>query len=295
MHYRVKSTRNRRHYRVKRSRNKNRKRTRTVNRNRYRILRGGTVTAEEIKATQTAVTNIFRGFQVDSQEKVARRNTDHTTPMTRCLVSIIEKDNTMCLMLRLFMDPENIFTPGSKLIVIDSLDRCGVVGDERTGTVLLQKVNELALSLPEYKYIKLTDASTVERKTAALDIDIALELCDISVTVSLAHLKILTKGLSWYNSHGYFSENHESDHAHNSLFIASKISDTKVGSEPGFPPPVNSDETVQGYVSRLMESIGPAGTKCDENQIHNAEILKKVVDLLSPSLQYNNKLTKPVN
>jgi hypothetical protein len=182
-------------------------------------------------------------------------------------------------MLRLFMDTENIFTPGNKLIVIDSLDRCGVVGDERTGNVLLQKVNELALSLPEYKYIKLTDVSTVK-------------LCD-SVTVSLAHLKILTKGLSWYNSHGYFSETHERDHAHNSLFIGSKIS-TKVGSESGFPPPVDSNETVQGYVSRLMETIGPAGKKCDENQIHNAEILKKVVDLLSPSLNYVNKLIKAV-
>ena len=181
------------------------------------------------------------------------------------------------------MDPDNGFIPGSKLIVIDSLDRCGVVGDERTGTVLLQKVNELALSLPEYKYIKLTDASTVK-------------LCDTeSISVSLAHFKILTKGLSWYNSHGYFSETHESDHAHNSAFIASKISDNKVGaSESGFPAPVDSDETVQGYVSRLMESIGPAGTKCDENQKQNAEILKKVVDLLSLSLQYNNKLMKPV-
>ena len=283
MHYRVKSTRKRRHYRVKRSRNKNRKRTRTVNRNRYRILRGGTVTDEEVEATNTAVTNIFRGFQVDSKEKVARRNTDQTTPESKYLHSTISKDGTTCLFLRVYMDPDNGFIPGSKLIVIDSLDRCGVVGDERTGTVLLQKVNELALSLPEYKYIKLTDASTVK-------------LCDTeSISVSLAHLKILTKGLSWYNSHGYFSETHESDHAHNSAFIASKISDTKVGaSESGFPAPVDSDETVQGYVSRLMESIGPAGTKCDENQKQNAEILKKVVDLLSLSLQYNNKLMKPV-
>jgi hypothetical protein len=275
MHYRVKSTRKRRHYRVKRTRNRNRKRnrnrTRTVNR--YRILTGGAVTDEEIKATKKAVNKIFEGFEVKSKERNARRNKDPNTPGSKCLESIIEKNETTCIVFRVYMDPENIFIPGSKLIVIDSLGRCGVVGDERTGTVLLQKVNELALSLPEYKYIKLTDASTVE-------------LCD-SVTVSLAHLKILTKGLSWYNSHGYFSENHESDHAHNSLFIASKISDTKVGSEPGFPPPVDSDETVQGYVSRLMESIGPAGTKCDEKQEQNAKILKKVVDLLSPSLKYN--------
>ena len=101
--------------------------------------------------------------------------------------------------------------------------------------------------------------------------------------------------MSWYNSHGYFSKTHQSDHAHNSAFIASKISDTKVGaSESGFPAPVDSDETVQGYISRLMESIGPAGTKCDENQTHNAEVMKKVVELLSPSLLYNNKLIKPV-
>ena len=66
MHYRVKSTRKRMHYRVKRTRNKNRNRTRTVNR--YRILRGGAVTAEEINATKAAVNKIFRGFEVKSKD-----------------------------------------------------------------------------------------------------------------------------------------------------------------------------------------------------------------------------------
>jgi hypothetical protein len=121
MRYIVKSTRKRRHYRVNRTRNRKRNRNRNGNRtrtvNRYRILRGGTVTDEEVEATKTAVNNIFRGFQVASETNGARRNTS-STHMTRCLVSVIEKNNTMCLMLRLFMDPENIFTPCNKLIVI---------------------------------------------------------------------------------------------------------------------------------------------------------------------------------
>ena len=289
MRYRVKSTRKRRHYIVKRTRTRtrnikrNRNRTRTVNR--YRILRGGAVTDEEVEvtATDTAVKKIFSDFKVVSRLKFGQRNNESRELTSKYLYSTIntnDTNDTMCLIFRVYMDPENIFTPGFKLIVIDSLDRCGV-GDEGTGTVLLQKVNELALSLPEYKYIKLTDASIVK-------------LCDTeSISVSLAHLKILTKGLSWYNSHGYYSKTHESDHKHNSEFITTKISDTAVGaSESGVPPPVDSNETVHGYVSRLMESVGPAGKTCDVTQRQNAEILKNVVDLLSPSLKYDHKLLK---
>ena len=276
MHYRVKSTKKQRRYRIKRTRNINRNRTISVNRN--RILRGGHVTDQEVEATIRAVDNIFNAFQVESETFRVQRPKG-TTP-TKCLLSTIKDGNT-CLIFRVYMDPDNKITPGNKVIVIDSLDRCGV-GDEGTGTALLQKVNELALSLPEYKYIRLTDVSTVN-------------LCDTkSISVRLAHLKILTKGMSWYNSHGYFSKKHESDYAHNSEFIASKISAIIGHSESGFPPPVRSDETVQGYVSRLMESVGPVGTKCDENQTRNAEILKKVVDLLSPSLQYDHRLIKTV-
>ena len=151
MHYRVKSTRKRRRYIIKRTRNRNINRTRTVNR--YRILRGGTVTEEEVKATKTAVNNIFSSdFQVESEMP---------TPQSNFLFSTISKDGTTCLLLRVYMDPDNGFIPGNKLIAIDSLDRCRV-GDEMTGTVLLQKVNELALSLPEYNYIRLTDVSTVK-------------------------------------------------------------------------------------------------------------------------------------
>jgi len=134
-----------------------------------------------------------------------------------------------------------------KIIRIDSLDRCDV-GDEGKGTAMLSKLNDLALSLPEYNYIKLRDISTIN-------------LCD-TVTVSLPHLKILTKGMSWYNSHGYFSTHKDEELRHNNSFIRSQISETpnlrdilKVGDSESVFPNVNTGETVQDYVSRLLEKI----------------------------------------
>lgn len=144
-----------------------------------------------------------------------------------------------CLILRVNMI--------DKIIRIDSLDRCDV-GDEGKGTAMLSKVNDLALSLPEYNSIKLIDVSHIN-------------LCD-TVTVSLPHLKILTKGMSWYNSHGYFSTHKDEELRRNNSFIRSQISETpnlrdilKVGDSESVFPNVNTGETVQDYVSRLLEKI----------------------------------------
>jgi hypothetical protein len=145
-----------------------------------------------------------------------------------------------------------------KIIRIDSLDRCDV-GDEGKGTAMLSKLNDLALSLPEYNYIKLRDISTIN-------------LCD-TVTVSLPHLKILTKGMSWYNSHGYFSTNKDEELRHNNSFIRSQISETpnlrdilKVGDSESVFPNVNTGETVQDYVSRLLEKIPVKLTHSKKNE-----------------------------
>jgi hypothetical protein len=193
-----------------------------------------------------------------------------------------DKDNT-CLILRI-----NIST---KIIRIDSLDRCNV-GDEGKGNAMIRKVNDLALSLPEYNSIKLLDVSYIT-------------LCE-TITVKLAHLKILTKGISWYNSHGYFSENHEVEVIHNNSFITSKIHKIpalrdilKVDDSESVFPKVKPTDTVQVYVSRMLKSIESANssseaTKCGKVQKRNADNLKNVVDLLSPLLMYDTKLTKTV-
>jgi hypothetical protein len=88
-------------------------------------------------------------------------------------------------------------------IFIQNLDKCGIT----RGTELLQSFDKLAEEMPNIKHIDLEDESIIE-------------ICDELIYLYL--IKILTKGQSWYNSHGYFSENHESDKRHNERFINMK-------------------------------------------------------------------------
>lgn len=207
-----------------------------------------------------------------------------TSTMWDVIISSKKDKDVSCLMLKI-----NI---RDKLIRIINLDRCDV-GDEGKGNAMMRKVNDLALSLPEYKYIKLTDVSYIT-------------LCE-TIAVKLAHLKILTKGMSWYNSHGYFSENHEAEVRHNNSFITSKIHKMpalrdilQVDDGESVFPKVKPTDSIQVYVSRMLKSIESAAssskesTKCSKAQKKKAENLKTIVDLLSPLLIYENKLSKTV-
>ena len=202
-----------------------------------------------------------------------------TSTMWDVIISSKKDTDVSCLMLKI-----NI---RDKLLRIINLDRCDV-GDEGKGTAMMRKINDLALSLPEYNSIKLTDVSYIT-------------LCD-TITVKLAHLKILTKGMSWYNSHGYFSENHENEVKHNNSVITSKIHKIpalrdilKVDDSESVFPKVKPTDTIQVYVSRMLKSIESSeATKCGKVQNKKANNLKNVVDLLSPLLIYDTKLTKMV-
>jgi len=89
-----------------------------------------------------------------------------------------------------------IFCIYSNSIYIDRLYKCGIT----KGTELLQMFDELAKQMPNIKYINLRDGSSIE-------------ICENPIILYI--IKILTTGQSWYNSKGYFSENHESDKSHN--------------------------------------------------------------------------------
>jgi hypothetical protein len=105
------------------------------------------------------------------------------------------KDNSYCL--RLWVDLEE------GTLEVASLEKCNA-GDAGKGNALLHRVNKLASSIPEIHSIKLDDASEIT-------------LCDVMIHFSI--LRILTTGISWYNSHGYFSENHEANFKHNQSII----------------------------------------------------------------------------
>jgi len=230
-----------------------------------------------VMAEEIIETNIRRIFD----ESIFHIEFIKTSTMWDVIISSKKDTTVSCLMLKV-----NI---RDKLFRIISLDRCDV-GDEGKGNAMMRKVNELALSLPEYKSIKLNDVSYIT-------------LCD-TITVKLAHLKILTKGMSWYNTHGYLSENHADEMRHNNTLITSKIHNIpalrdilKIDDEVF--PKVKPTDTIQVYVSRMLKSIESAdssrGTKkCGKVQAKKAENLKNIVELLSPLLIYDTKLTKTV-
>jgi hypothetical protein len=93
-----------------------------------------------------------------------------------------------------------IFSLYSDHIYIDSLSKCG----STSGGDLLTMIYTIAKEMPNIKYIELVDASQIK-------------IC--STKISLRTLKILTTGQSWYNSHGYYSANNDSEKSHNEEII----------------------------------------------------------------------------
>lgn len=109
--------------------------------------------------------------------------------------TINSKDNAHCLML--------CFHHNEGTLNVSRLEKCNA-GDAGKGNALLHRVNALASSIPEIHSIKLKDISEIT-------------LCDVIIHFST--LRILTTGISWYNSHGYFSENHAENFEHNQFII----------------------------------------------------------------------------
>ena len=105
-------------------------------------------------------------------------------------IRIRTKDGGKCALFSLY--PDHIY--------IDSLSKCG----STNGGDLLTMIDTIAKEMPNIKYIELVDASQIK-------------IC--STKISLRILKILTTGQSWYNSHGYYSANYDSEKTHNEEII----------------------------------------------------------------------------
>ena len=74
-------------------------------------------------------------------------------------------------------------------IYIEILEKCGINGSQT-----MHKIDQIALQLENVQYIRLEDESNFEVYPGS------------NILVDLGIFKILTKGESWYNSLGYFSD-----------------------------------------------------------------------------------------
>ena len=163
-----------------------------------------------------------------------------------------------------------------RIIELNSLLKCSVTGDDGTGSALLTKVETFA------KQLGITDIILYDESK--------INVCGNQI--DLAHFKILTTGMSWYNKLGYFSTRHTSDMRANSAFIASPIAE-KVSTEITTTfPPSSRDETVQSYVNRLFTSIVRQEPTCSQDDIARGKYLHMIVKLLNDKISYNTKLTK---
>jgi len=129
--------------------------------------------------------NIHNFFSSDSYDMKNINDNEYT---------IKAKNNEECLTIKFLSDN----------IRIEKLSKCG----ENSGTDLLSKIENLAKSMKNIQYITLLDTSEVKMYDYNID---------------LAILKILTKGKSWYNQLGYFSNDYENEKIYNAEYANMKF------------------------------------------------------------------------
>lgn len=163
-----------------------------------------------------------------------------------------------------------------RIIQLNSVLKCRDTGDDGTGTALLSKVETFARQIG-ITHITLDDESKIY-------------ICGNEI--DLAHFKILTTGISWYNKLGYFSTRHESDMRANNTFIALPIAAQLQPEITKTFHLTSSDETVQSYVTRIFTSIRQQEPTCSQDDIARGKYLHMIVNRLKGNISYNTKLTK---
>jgi hypothetical protein len=136
---------------------------------------------------------VFNNHTITTKTK----NTRLYGPIT--FYKILDTRGKNCITFHYYTD-----TDGKESIAIDGLDRCSL----NTGTELLYKIEDFAKKA-NFQRIHLEDASRIE-------------LCD-GIRIKLYYLNILCTGQSWYNKHGYKSEYHRDELAHNRELIESPM------------------------------------------------------------------------
>ena len=167
-----------------------------------------------------------------------------------------------------FIKDENRNKP--RILKVSGVFKCQ--GDERKGASLMRLIDRLAESIPFVEYVTLMDASNIM-------------ICDISI--SLAQLKILTTGQSWYNHFGYKTKRHDANVAHNEVIINTPVDDVMrkrlmcknlietIGKK--LFPELSTTMTVREYVQAVLDSVRQFPEKCTPDQREKASFLKTLI------------------
>jgi len=199
---------------------------------------------------------------------------------------ISSKDGQFCLKISFYENE----------IIVYKLEKCNA-----NGTLLLNLVEKIAEKMPNYRLITLIDDSKINTKC---------KYDGASLAIDLATLKILTKGMSWYNSLGYVSSNFEEEKEHNdeilkmpfedALQMATNNKNVKTTSKKilddahNLFPDINMQMETGAYVNKLVESINYRFDSSDDLSCQKYKFIKDLVDILSYLLEYDFSLFKRI-
>jgi hypothetical protein len=203
---------------------------------------------------------------------------------------ISSKDGQFCLKISFYENE----------IIVYKLEKCNT-----NGSLLLNLVEKFAEKfaekMPNYRFITLIDDSKINTKCKD---------DEASLGIDLATLKILTKGMSWYNSLGYVSSNFEEEKEHNdeilkmpfedALQMATNNKNVKTTSKKilddahNLFPDINMQMETGAYVNKLVESINYRFDSSDDLSCQKYKFIKDLVDILSYLLEYDFSLFKRI-
>jgi hypothetical protein len=140
---------------------------------------------------KTKIDEVLSDFFPEPNFKIEQLEAEYENTFRYQIISDIEGKRFNCIFVQFFEDH----------IYIERLGRCELKGSET-----LKIIEQIAKQLENISYISLEDDSTLKVFPA------------IDIWINLYIYKILTKGQSWYNSLGYYSDNYANEFIENKKF-----------------------------------------------------------------------------
>ena len=190
------------------------------------------------------------------------------------------------------------FSDDLSSLYIYTLATCGDAASGRNGKSLMELMDRLAASIPNFKFIKLQDGSS-------------LFFCDNRI--DLASLKILTSdnAESWYGSLGYKGPTDVTNKNHNRRIVnmtvdealsdrtiidQTKYNNFKAQNKEFFPNLDTNKLTVKKYVNEIFNYISKlkvSQTDCNDDELKKSTFVSSAINTLGKLLKYDVHLKKP--
>jgi hypothetical protein len=165
------------------------------------------------------------------------------------------------------------------------------------GDKLLKLIDELARIVDDVKSIEFSD-------------DLSVPICGGHEFIFLFQIDIVTTGQSWFNRHGYHSDERDTHYNLNRKYINTtpisrlfndlKYDELKLYEEANRIFPAKDNETVKEYFTRLVDKVRPYDTTYIRGDIYRCNtviLLKKLLYVLfndKQHLKYKQMLQKNI-